>query len=97
MCFNYMTLKGRDLEMDAVILVLGIIAAMLYLYLCGRQKKAVKTMLLNSLLGVAALAAAAAVSGFLGCGIAVNYASVFVASVLGIPGVIGIIALMLFI
>ena len=44
----------------------------------------------------AALVAAAAVSGFLGLGMAVNYASVFIAAVLGVPGVIGLSVLMFF-
>lgn len=80
--------------MDAVILIVGTAAMALFIRLCGSQKKPLKAMLLNSLLGIAALAAAAAVSGAAGCGVAVNYVTVFVSVALGIPGVLGIAAVM---
>ncbi|MBD5103931.1 MAG: hypothetical protein HDT47_03595 [Ruminococcaceae bacterium] len=80
--------------MDAVVLVLGILAMLLFIRLCANQRRPVKIMLVNSLFGIAALAAAAVISGFMGCGIAVNYATVWVSVALGIPGVMGILTVM---
>ncbi|MCM1055584.1 MAG: pro-sigmaK processing inhibitor BofA family protein [Bacteroides sp.] len=81
--------------MDAVALILGIFAMLLFIRLCGKQRKPVKIMLLNSLSGIALLAAAAVISGSLGHAVAVNYATVWISVALGAPGVAGILAVML--
>lgn len=80
--------------MDAVILILGLIALFFYLRLCGSQRKPVKAMLVNSAAGVIALITAAVISGIMGVGIAVNYATVWAAVTLGVPGVIGVVLVM---
>ncbi|MBD5113612.1 MAG: hypothetical protein HDT46_00155 [Ruminococcaceae bacterium] len=80
--------------MDAVVLVLGVLAMLLFIRLCGNQRRPVKIMLVNSLFGIAALAAVSIISGFMGYGIAVNYATVWTSVALGVPGVIGILAVM---
>lgn len=80
--------------MDTVILVLGLLAVFLYMRLCGNQKKPLKAMLINSAAGVAALVAAAVISGMLGNGIAVNHASVLAAVALGVPGVMGMVLIL---
>ena len=80
--------------MDAVILILGLIALFFYLRLCGSQRKPVKAMLVNSAAGVIALVTAAVISGIMGVGIAVNYATVWAAVALGVPGVIGVVLVM---
>lgn len=80
--------------MDAVILILGLIALFFYLRLCGSQRKPVKAMLVNSAAGVIALITAAVISGIMGVGIAVNYATVWAAVALGVPGVIGVVLVM---
>lgn len=80
--------------MDTVIMVLGVIALFFYLRLCGSQKRPVKAMVVNSLAGVTALVAAAVISGIMGVGIAVNFASVWAAVTLGVPGVVGVVLVM---
>lgn len=80
--------------MNTVILILGLLAMFLYLHFCGSQKRPVKAMLVNSAAGVLALMAAAVISGIMGVGIAVNYASVWAAVTLGVPGVIGVVLVM---
>ena len=80
--------------MKAITITLAAFTLVLYFVLCAGQKKPLKSMLLNSLSGLAALVAAAVVSGSMGCGIAVNYATVLVSAALGIPGVIGLVLIM---
>ena len=77
--------------MEAITLTLAAIALFMYFRLCGGRKKPIKSMLLNSLAGLCSLVTAALISGIMGCGIAVNYATVLVSTALGIPGVIGLI------
>lgn len=73
--------------MDVLFIILGIILSVIFLHKCGLQKKPVKAMVINSLSGVVGLIAAAVVTGFAGCGVAVNAATVLIAAVLGLPGV----------
>ena len=73
--------------MDVLMIIIGIILSVIFFRRCGQQKKPVRAMAANSLAGLAALIAAAVITGFSGCGIAVNGATVLVASVLGVPGV----------
>ena len=80
--------------MDVLFIVLGIILSVIFLYLCGQQKKPIKAMLVNSLAGIVGLVAAAIITGWSGCGIAVNTATVLIASVLGVPGVAMILVTM---
>ncbi len=80
--------------MKAITIALAAVSLLFYLRLCGSQKNPLKSMLLNSLSGLAALVTAAVVSGTMGCGIAVNYATVLVSTALGIPGVIGLVLIM---
>ena len=74
--------------MDVLMIVLGAVLTAGYLKLCGEQRKAVRTMLLNSGIGIASLFAAAVISGLAGKGIAVNAATVLISAVLGVPGTI---------
>ena len=83
--------------MDVVMIIIGIILSVIFFYKCGQQKKPVKAMLINSATGLAGLVAAAIVTGFSGFGIAVNIATVLVAAVLGVPGVLMILVTMFFI
>lgn len=80
--------------MKAITITIAAASLIFYFLLCGSQKKPLKSMLLNSLSGLAALIAAAVVSGGMGCGIAVNYATVLIATALGVPGVIGLVLIM---
>ena len=73
--------------MDVLMIIIGIILSVIFLHKCGQQKRPVKAMLINSAAGLAGLIAAAVITGFAGCGIAVNSAAVVVAAVLGVPGV----------
>lgn len=77
--------------MDVVTIIIGFILSVLFLHKCGAQKKPVRAMLVNSLMGLVGLVAAAIVTGFMGCGVAVNVATVLTAAVLGVPGVIMIL------
>lgn len=74
--------------MDVLMICLGIFFTAAFFYICGRQRKPIKAMAANSASGIVLLILSAAISGFLGCGIPVNYATVIIASGLGIPGVI---------
>lgn len=73
--------------MDVLMIILGCLMLGAYMRTCGRQRRPVRAMAVNSALGVLALVLAAMITGFLGCGIAVDYITVFTASVLGIPGI----------
>lgn len=77
--------------MDFLVMALGLFSLCLFFGICGKQRKPVKAMILNSVSGLAALTVAAAATGFLGCGIAFNCATALTAVTLGIPGVIAII------
>ena len=77
--------------MDILIIIVGIILAVIFFHNCGQQKKPLKAMVVNSAIGLAGLLAAAIVTGFMGCGIAVNAVTVVVAAVLGVPGVVMIL------
>ncbi len=79
--------------MDVLMMILGAALALTYLYLCGRQKKPIKVMLINSGLGIASLVLSALLTGFSGSGIAVNLVTVLISAVLGIPGAIMIAAM----
>lgn len=80
--------------MDVVMIIIGIILSVIFFYKCGQQKKPMKAMVINSVTGLMGLMAAAIVTGFSGCGIAVNIATVLIASVLGVPGVAMILVTM---
>ena len=73
--------------MDVLMIVLGILVFICYIGICGRQRRPLKAMAANSAAGVILLVLAAVITGFFGCGISVDYITVFAASVLGIPGV----------
>ena len=77
--------------MDVLMIVIGIIFSVIFLHKCGGQKRPVTAMAVNSLTGLLGLVAAAVVTGFMGCGIAVNVATVVTAAVLGVPGVVMIL------
>lgn len=77
--------------MDVLVIIIGIILSVIYFHKCGQQKKPLRAMILNSAAGLAMLIVAAVITGFSGCGVAVNGASVLVASVLGVPGVVMIL------
>ena len=77
--------------MDVLMIITGIILSIVFLHKCGMQKKPVKAMAVNSLSGIAVLVAAAVITGFAGCGVAVNAATVLTAAVLGVPGVVMIL------
>ena len=73
--------------MDVLAIIIGIILTVIFLHKCGQQRKPVKAMAVNSAAGLVVLVAAAIITGFMGCGVAVNMATVLTAAVLGIPGV----------
>ena len=73
--------------MDVLMIIIGIILSVIFMHRCGQQRKPVKAMLVNSATGLIGLIGTAVVTGFMGCGVAVNMATVTVASVLGVPGV----------
>lgn len=77
--------------MDVLMIVIAGALCFGYLRRCGGQKKPVLAMAVNSGLGLVGLVAAAVVTGFMGCGIAVNAATVLVSAVLGVPGVVMIL------
>ena len=77
--------------MDVLMLIVAGVLCLTYLHRCGQQKRPLKAMVINSLAGLTVLVAAAAVTGFMGCGIAVNRVTVLVSSVLGVPGVVMIL------
>ena len=77
--------------MDVLTIIIGIILSVIFFCKCGQQRKPIKAMVVNSAAGLAVLIAAAIVTGFSGCGIAVNIATVLVAAVLGVPGVVMIL------
>lgn len=78
--------------MDVLTIIIGIILFVIFLHKCGQQKRPVKAMAINSMSGLAGLVAAAVITGFAGCGVAVNAATVLTAAVLGLPGVAMILA-----
>ena len=80
--------------MDVVMIIIGIILSVIFFYKCGQQKRPIKAMAINSVTGLAGLVAAAIVTGFSGFGIAVNIATVLIAAVLGVPGVVMILVTM---
>ena len=77
--------------MDVLMIIIGIILSVIFFRKCGQQRKPLRAMLVNSAAGLAALIAAAVITGFSGCGIAVNGAAVVTAAVLGVPGVVMIL------
>ena len=77
--------------MDILTIIVGIILSVIFFRKCGQQKKPLKAMAANSAIGLAGLVGAAIITGFMGCGIAVNAATVVVAAVLGVPGVVMIL------
>lgn len=74
--------------MNLLMIISTILLYLKYFQICVRQRKPVKTMVINSLLGVALLIALSFATSFSGEGIAINYATVAVSSLLGLPGVI---------
>ena len=82
--------------MDVLVIIIGIILSVIYFHKCGQQKKPLRAMILNSAAGLAMLIVTAVITGFSGCGVAVNVASVLVASVLGVPGVVMILVSLFF-
>ena len=81
--------------MDVLMIIIAGVLCFGYLRRCGGQKKPLKAMVVNSLCGLAGLVAAAVITGFMGCGIAVNVATVLVSAVLGVPGVVMILVTVL--
>lgn len=77
--------------MDILVMAFGILSLCLFFSICGKQRRPVKAMILNSASGIIALTVTAAATGFLGCGIAFNCATALTAVALGIPGVTAII------
>ena len=78
-------------KLDILTIIVGIILSVIFFRKCGQQKKPLKAMVVNSAIGLVGLAAAAIITGFMGCGIAVNATTVVAASVLGVPGVVMIL------
>ena len=77
--------------MDVLMIIIGIILSVIFFHKCGQQRKPVKAMMINSAVGLTGLIGAAIATGFMGCGVAVNGATVLVAAVLGVPGVVMIL------
>ena len=74
--------------MNLLMIILTILLYLKYFQICVNQRKPVKTMVINCLLGVFLLTALSFATSFSGEGIAVNYATVAISSLLGLPGVI---------
>lgn len=82
--------------MNYVMTALGIIFALMYLRICGKQKKPLRTMLLNSAAGAVALIIVSLMTAGLEKAVSVNYITTFISVTLGIPGVLGITTLVYF-
>lgn len=89
--FGSLFKKERTPKMETISITLAAISLFFYLRICGSQKKPLKSMLLNSLSGLTVLVTISVISGIMGCGIAVNHATVFLSTTLGIPGVVGMV------
>lgn len=74
--------------MDVLMIILGVVVFLIYVRICGSQRRPLKAMAANSAAGIIMLVLAAVVTGFFGRGISVDYITVFTASVLGVPGAV---------
>lgn len=74
--------------MNYIMIGLAVILYIRYFQICSAQRKAVKSMLINSLAGVVLLILLSFITNLMGSGISITYSTVTLASVLGLPGVI---------
>lgn len=74
--------------MNLLIIILAILLYLKYFQICAGQRKPIRTMVINSLAGVVLLIALSFVTSLSGEGIGINYTTVTVSSLLGLPGVI---------
>lgn len=74
--------------MNLLMIILAIVLYFRYFQICGRQRNPIKAMVINSLAGVVLLIILSFTTTFFGEGIGINYATVAISSVLGLPGVI---------
>ena len=73
--------------MDYLTIFLAFMLCLRYFLICGRQRKPIQAMAVNSLSGVVLLVILSFLTSFSGEGIGINYATVTVSSILGLPGV----------
>lgn len=73
--------------MNILMIVILILLYIRYFQICGRQRKPVKAMLVNSIAGIAALFILSFILSFWGKAVLLNYAATAAAAVLGLPGV----------
>lgn len=74
--------------MNYLMIFLAFMLYLRYFQICGRQRKPIQAMVINSLSGVVLLIPLSFFTSLSGAGIGINYATVAVSSVLGLPGVI---------
>lgn len=74
--------------MNYLMIFLAFMLYLRYFAICGRQRKPIRSMVINSLSGIVFLILLSFLTSLSGEGIGINYATVAISSVLGLPGVI---------
>ena len=77
-------------------IIILVVYTVLFLYFCRRNGDMIKTALLSAVSGLAVMTAVNLLSRFTGVNIAVNAWTVGSSAALGIPGVLGLLAMRLF-
>lgn len=80
---------------QSIIIFIAIISVVSVCYIAYKSKKPVIKGTASALSGAAALGAVNLLAAYTGVGIALNYASAFIAVVLGVPGVVMMLILRL--
>ncbi|MCL2639094.1 MAG: pro-sigmaK processing inhibitor BofA family protein [Oscillospiraceae bacterium] len=83
--------------LNVIFILLGVVLLFNFIKVLSESKSPLKRAVTSMLTGIAALAAASLIAGFFGAQIMVNLYTVFIALVLGIPGVVLIVVKMFFI
>lgn len=74
--------------MNHLMIFLAFMLYLRYFLICGRQRRPIQSMVINSLSGIVFLILLSFFTSLWGEGIGINYATVAISSVLGLPGVI---------
>lgn len=80
---------------QSIIVFIAVVSLAAVCYIAIKSKKPIVKGTASALSGAAALGAVNLLASYTGVGIALNYASAFIAVVLGVPGVIMMLALRL--
>jgi hypothetical protein len=74
--------------LNVIFILLGVVLLFNFIKIVAANKSPLKKAALSMFTGIGALAAANLITGFLGAQVMVNFYTVFIALVLGVPGVV---------